>query len=46
MEIDPEMFEKITQELQVEEKFKSQKVKDNETKWQKLEQRASKIKSL
>ena len=37
MELDPEGFEKITQITQNEEKNKSQKVKDNENKWAKLE---------
>lgn len=39
MEIDPETFEKISSNVQIEEKSKAAKAKENESKWAKLEAR-------
>ncbi len=40
--MDPEAFEKLTAQAQNEEKAKTQRVKDIESKWAKLEQRYGK----
>lgn len=37
MEIDPEMFEKLTSAVQAEERAKTAKAKETESKWAKLE---------
>ena len=40
--MDPETFEKLTTQAQNEEKQRNLRVKDVESKWAKLEQRANK----
>lgn len=42
MEIDPDAFEKLTTQAQNEDKNKTQRSKDIEGKWAKLEQRFGK----
>lgn len=42
MEMDPETFEKLTSAVQAEEKVKTAKAKEVESKWAKLEARYGK----
>jgi nitrate/TMAO reductase-like tetraheme cytochrome c subunit len=42
MEMDPEIFEKLTSAVQAEEKVKAAKLKDSESKWARLEARYNK----
>ena len=44
MEMDPEGFEKLTNEAQAEERQKANKAKDYENKWAKLEAKANNAK--
>ena len=39
MEMDPDSFEKLTTQAQNEEKIRSQRNKENEKKWDKLEKK-------